>query len=824
MADELPSTAPGAAELAVPLSIAVRIEPELVRAIRLAILPHLDVGAESDLWFSDLVASRGPDSIVLDPEVLPGLRAQLADRLARSAPGDPIWAVGDITVRIHVSASPALLLEERVAWLAVSQPDGGAAAIGDELRTALYALQVQHRTGVADWVASAWTRLPESVRGTKTAWQLRQAAGVYVDMTALPPEVVPAGVGVADLANFVADIADVPLGARLSDGELEVGDIGTPPGAVGVPTLDTDPRIVELLPDGRRAGRTIAVPRGGRLSVTVGTGSARLLTPRGLVYQVTPYVADYRLVALPGSVSQPLPDVRDAGPLDAKLPVEVTLVLRRRSPLPSEYVDEPTTLTRDELAARYGADQADITLVRDVLSARGLSVTTADATSRRVHVSGEVGTLAASFGVSLRRVTSLPFAGSEPIEHRYREGAVFVPAKLDGIVVAVLGLDDRPCFQQAEPDRSPAAGARAEALGSAAEQVFTPAQIGACYAFPSGLDGTGQTLAIIGLDEEFYRDDLDQYFAGLGIVPPKVTVMGTDGPAQAAGRKRSGAGDAQVAVEVAGALAPGAAQLVYLAPNTDRGLFESVSAAVYASQAPTAVCIGWGQVETSWTTQFISVLDGVLADAAALGVTVCAAVGDRGSGSGQHDGLSYACFPASSPHALACGGTRLLADPATGLVSSETVWNDGSVATGGGISDVFAMPAWQALAGLPAHAEGGGVGRGIPDVAANADPATGYVVRLDGQEQVVGGTVLVAALWAALVCLLAQATGQRLGLLQPLLYADTSPGISPPGFRDITSGNNGAYAAGPGWDACTGLGVPDGAALLTRLASQIGSR
>jgi hypothetical protein len=288
MAGHVP-VAPGAAELAVPLSIAVRIEPELMRAIRLEILPYLDVAAESDLWFSDLVASRGPDSIMFRTELLPGLRAQLAERLARSAPGDPIWSAGDITAGIHASASPALLLEERVAWLAASRTDGAGPAIEDELRTALYALQVQHRTGLADWLAGAWERLPESARGTKTAWQLRQAASLHVDMTGQPLGVVPAGIGVADLAGFTADLADVPLGVRLTGGELEVGDIGTPPGAAAVPTLDTDPRIVELLPGGDRAGQTIAVPRGDHLSVVAGPGPARLLTPRGLVYEVAPY-------------------------------------------------------------------------------------------------------------------------------------------------------------------------------------------------------------------------------------------------------------------------------------------------------------------------------------------------------------------------------------------------------------------------------------------------------------------------------------------------------------------------------------------------------
>ena len=825
VADDTLGLAPGAAELAVPLSIAVRIESELVRAIRLAVLPYLDVAAESDLWFSDLVASRGPDSIILRPDVLPGLRAQLADRLARSALGDPIRSVGEITARIHASASPALLLEERVAWLAASQGDGGGPAIEDELRTALYALQVQGRTGVADWVAGAWGRLPESVRATKTAWQLYQAAGLHVDMTRLPIGVVPAGIGVADLAGFVTDIADVPLGVRLSGGELEIGDIGTPPGAVAVPTLDTDPRIIELLADGDRAGRTIAVTRGGRLSVTVGPGPARLLTPRGLVYQVTPYVADYRRVPLRGSERQALPDAGEVVPLDETTQVEVTLVLRRRSPLPPEYVDGPVTLTREELAARYGADRADIALVRDVLSSRGLSVTSSDGPSRRVHVAGELGILASVFGVHLIRVRSRPFAGSAPVEHRFRRGPLFVPAELDGVVLAVLGLDDRPqsrrCVRQAEPDRFTATEVPAEAPARSPGRSFTPPQVGACYAFPSGVDGTGQTLAIIELGGGFSTGDLEQYFAGLKIDAPPITAVSVDGATQPRGDEPDGPDGAQVSIEVAGAVAPGAVQLVYFAPNTDRGLFEAVSAAVYARQTPTAVCVGWGQPENAWTAQARSALDGVLADAAALGVTVCVAAGDSGSGAGQQDGQSYTYFPASSPHALACGGTRLVADPLTGSVFSETVWNDGTEgATGGGVSDMFVLPPWQAVAGIPAHADGGHTGRGVPDVAGNADPATGYIVLVAGRELVFGGTGAVAALWAALVCLLAQATGRRFGLLQPLLYAGAAPGVIPPGFRNITSGNNGAYQAGPGWNACTGLGVPDGAALLMRLASQ----
>jgi kumamolisin len=237
-------------------------------------------------------------------------------------------------------------------------------------------------------------------------------------------------------------------------------------------------------------------------------------------------------------------------------------------------------------------------------------------------------------------------------------------------------------------------------------------------------------------------------------------------------------------------------------------------------------------------------MDSAMADAAALGITVCVASGDNGSGDAVSDGQPHADFPASSPHALGCGGTKLLADPATGVISSEVVWNETAAnegAGGGGVSDEYALPSWQADAGVPPRADGsagsagspgsadsagspgsadsagGAGGRGVPDVAGNADPATGYQIYSGGQAQVVGGTSAVAPLWAALISRLAEATGQRFGLVQTLLYAGVAPGVSMAGFRDITSGNNGAYTAGPGWDACSGLGSPDGTALLNRL-------
>jgi kumamolisin len=208
-------------------------------------------------------------------------------------------------------------------------------------------------------------------------------------------------------------------------------------------------------------------------------------------------------------------------------------------------------------------------------------------------------------------------------------------------------------------------------------------------------------------------------------------------------------------------------------------------------------------------------MDQVFADAGALGITVTAAAGDNGSPDGQTDGKQHVDFPASSPHVLACGGTTLHATGST-VISSETVWNDGSNggATGGGVSDTFPIPSWQAKAGVP-NRSGGGTGRGVPDVAGDADPQTGYKIRVDGNDMVIGGTSAVAPLWAALACRLSQAVGNKpLGLMQAALYKAATAGKATAGFRDITSGDNGAYKAVPGWDACTGLGTPLGTALV----------
>ena len=371
----------------------------------------------------------------------------------------------------------------------------------------------------------------------------------------------------------------------------------------------------------------------------------------------------------------------------------------------------------------------------------------------------------------------------------------------------MLGLDDRP-------------QARANvrlAMPNAAATSYTPVELGVVYDFPEGTDGSGRTVAIIELGGGFVDADLDAYFADLDVNRPTVTAVGVDGGANSPGDASGADGEVMLDIEVVGALAPEADIVVYFAPNTDAGFVDAVAAAAHADPTPDAISISWGQYEDAWTEQARKSFDDALVDAAALGVTVTVAAGDDGSTDRAGDDKVHVDFPAASPHALACGGTRLEANGSTGEVSSEVVWNNGSGngATGGGVSRFFALPSWQESLGVPEV--DGKTGRGVPDVAAVADPETGYRIRVGGKDEVIGGTSAVSPLWAALVARINQSTGARVGLAQPALYASVSKGEVAEGFRDVTKGDNGAYEAAAGWDPCTGLGVPDGDALLARL-------
>lgn len=326
---------------------------------------------------------------------------------------------------------------------------------------------------------------------------------------------------------------------------------------------------------------------------------------------------------------------------------------------------------------------------------------------------------------------------------------------------------------------------------------YNARQVATCYGYPlSKFTGKGYTCGIIELGGGFGQADLAAYFGGLGVAVPSVTAVSVDGGTNTSDGVNGADGEVLLDIEVAGSVAPGATFRVYFAPNTDAGFLHAIEAATADRCA--VISISWGGPENSWSTATLDAMDAAILDARKKGTVVFCAAGDNGSSDGTSG--SVVDFPASSPNAIGCGGTRLVLD-GSGARSSEVVWDDNptSSATGGGVSAHFP-------------------GRQVPDIAGNADPQTGYQVTVDGQQLVFGGTSAVAPLYAGLVLLLSETLGAPLGtrvdLLNTLL---TNLGVC----FDVTSGNNGAYRAGPGRDDTTGLGVVDGGRLLTVLTDGI---
>ena len=511
---------------------------------------------------------------------------------------------------------------------------------------------------------------------------------------------------------------------------------------------------------------------------------------------------------VPGSEREPLPGARALRRTGADQRREVTLLLRRRDAegLKARVAGlaqgraDGGHMAHADFAAAYGADPADIERVKAFASGQGLVVVQADAARRTVILSGTVAQFEAAFGVELQ---DFEFDDGS---YRGRTGAVNVPEDLGDIVEAVLGLDNRPAAKpHPRPRAAPAAGV-----------AFTPPQLAKLYGFPAG-DGAGQCIALIELGGGYKPADLKTYFAGLKSAQPKVTAVGVDHAAnKPTGDPNGPDGEVMLDIEVAGAVAPKAHIVVYFAPNTDAGFLNAITTATHdTANTPSVISISWGGPESSWTAQSLSAFDNAFQDAAALGVTVLAASGDNGSSDGVTDGASHVDFPASSPHATGCGGTRLTASGSA--IGSELVWNDGASggAGGGGVSVTFAPPPWQT--GLTARPKSGAPialsGRGVPDVAGDADPQSGYEIRVDGKNAVFGGTSAVAPLWAGLVAIVNANGGRSVGFVNPALYG------SPSALRDVTQGDNGAFAAAKGWDACTGLGSPNGQAVAAALAA-----
>lgn len=562
-----------------------------------------------------------------------------------------------------------------------------------------------------------------------------------------------------------------------------------------------------------------------------------------------------RYVPVPGTERVPVPGARAVGPTPPDELVRVTVRLRARAEPPDPTLlgalpadQRPPYLSREEFAARFGAAADDVAAVRAFAAEHGLRVIDERAAERSVVLEGSAAAVSAAFDVRLLR-----FALPDGASYRGRTGSVHVPEGLARIVTGVFGLDTRRAaapraFFRPLPDLpdgpdgedpydGPSPGPSDNPAGRRAAPKnrpwFTPLELGTLYNFPPG-DGAGQCVGILEFGGGISTDDLAHYFTGLGVNPaPEVVAVPVGAGANRPGAEPDAEGEVMLDIEVAGALAPRARLAVYFSEFTQQGWVDAIAAAVHdATNKPTVLSVSWGFAEGQfvWTAAALAAVNDSLRDAALLGVTVCVASGDDGSADQVTDGHAHVDFPSSSPYALGVGGTALVADAARRRITSETVWNrgtrqGGSGSGGGGISASFPLPTWQAAAGVPRSVNPGHrAGRGVPDVAAVADPNTGYFVRSGGQDGVAGGTSAAAPLWAALVARINALGARAVGYVNPLLYA--SAGAA--GCRDVTEGTNdptgqiGGYPARPGWDACTGWGSPDGVKLAAALRGTAG--
>ncbi len=285
----------GAVRLAVLLSSACRIEPELVRAMRLAVTPWLDVGAEADLWFSDWVATRSIESITFLPEVLPSLRRELGTLIRDKPPRHPVHAVWPIIEARHAAMPSALCLEERVTWLAITAPEtglshGAQAEVELALQSTLRALVDEGRTGIADWYAGAWQRFPDTVRRTKTGWRLAQVVRNQLPhLAGLMNAPAPEGLSADDTAPVLGAIGDIRIPVHHDGQRLSIG-MPSDSGAVAIAAPDTRPRLldIEWTSNGQTRTESVAIAVDEAAQITVGASPVRIRTARGVVYLMSP--------------------------------------------------------------------------------------------------------------------------------------------------------------------------------------------------------------------------------------------------------------------------------------------------------------------------------------------------------------------------------------------------------------------------------------------------------------------------------------------------------------------------------------------------------
>jgi kumamolisin len=515
---------------------------------------------------------------------------------------------------------------------------------------------------------------------------------------------------------------------------------------------------------------------------------------------------------------------RLVGPADPDEVLSITIRVRRRPdapPLPDlTRVGTPVTLPPAAFATTYGALPGDLERVTDFARGAGLAVVDTDIARRSVVLKGTVAQMSQAFGVDLGRYRTADET------YRGREGPLHLPDDLQDVVEGVFGLDNRRMARH-----SMALSPRRE---SGTARTLTPPQVAGLYQFPTPLNAAGETIGLLEFGGGYAQADITGFYSSIGLEPPQLTAVSVNGVSNSPGsQQQPNPADDEVAldIDVAGAVAQQSEIAVYFSSFDENGWVQAVTTAVYpkaGQPAPSVISISWGWPELeplpgttfAWSKAAITAVSETFQEAAAQGITVFAASGDHGSSCGQSDRRAHALYPGSDPWVTSCGGTLLT--NVSAATFDEGTWQDNNGwATGGGVSDVFVPgPPWQASTNTPGSVNDGHKGRTLPDVAGNADSASGYNVLVYGTAGAVGGTSAVAPLYAGLAALLNAKLGKHVGFLNPTLYSD------PTLFRDVADGISNAtdgaqgYSSTAGYDACTGWGSVVGVKLLAKFGGQ----
>jgi len=568
-------------------------------------------------------------------------------------------------------------------------------------------------------------------------------------------------------------------------------------------------------------------------------------------------------VAIPGSNRPTVPHAKLLGKSDGTKRIRVSIYARQnpagvgkltaasKSDFATQLPGKRRYLTDEQFAGTYGADPADLEKIASWAGANNLKVIDRSVKKRRALVEGTIDDINKAFGTQLNE-----YEHADLTRYRGREGKLTVPGDLHEIIVGVFGLDTRRVghtrnrrrpglsvdwqTMQATVDRKGKKGTLPN-LSNQWPGVFFPPQVATLYNYPATFNGSSQNVAIFAFNGGtpptqggYSLAALKTYYEKvLGGVTPSITDVVVSGPGNdpgpdtpASGQQGDATGEVMLDMCVVGSVAPGAHIFMYFTEFTTQGWVDALSEAITDSNNISVISISYGNPEDdpngAWTAMGVTTVNQAFEAAMAKGITICCASGDDGSLDQEPSG-AHTDFPASSPNVLGVGGTTLVAnsDSNPTSITSETVWNGlpqgGS--GGGGVSVVFPKPAYQDGVNVPPNADPPHkIGRGVPDVSAVADPNTGVaVIHVDGKKlDPIGGTSASAPLWASLIARLNQGLNARCGFINTILYTKFQSDV----LRDITQGNNGAYQAGPGWDACTGLGSPDGGKLLSAFSGK----